>query len=274
MLAMDTPGYRCILLILSATSDQSADGWDREWALYPGVRGVMQTILSESTNHILSRLSVSDAAIVLPHLSEVDLPLRRRIEMPNRPIGHIYFPLSGFLSVVANGDKKRTIEVGLIGREGMSGLAVVMGSDRSPHQTFVQCAGEGMRIGSGALRDAMSKSPSLHRQLLRYAHAFLLQTGYTAMANGRGKIEERLARWLLMAQDRIDGDTLPLTHEFLSLMLGVRRPGVTVALHALEKDGLIRVDRGKITIVDREGLKSCSNGAYGAAEAELNRVSV
>lgn len=112
----------------------------------------------------------------------------------------------------------------------------------------------------------------MHERFLLYAHAFLLQTGYTAMANGRAKIEERLARWLLMAHDRIDGDTLTLTHEFLSVMLGVRRPGVTHALNLLERVGLIHATRGIITVIDREGLEENSNGAYGTPESEFNRL--
>jgi CRP-like cAMP-binding protein len=147
-----------------------------------------------------------------------------------------------------------------------------MGTDRSPHQTYVQSAGRGWKIKADDLREAMSKSTSLLQRFLLYAHAFLLQTGYTAMANGRGKIEERLARWILMAHDRVDGATLLLTHEFLSVMLGVRRPGVTHALNLLERIGLIHASRGTITVVDREGLEESSNGAYGTPESEFNRL--
>jgi CRP-like cAMP-binding protein len=112
------------------------------------------------------------------------------------------------------------------------------------------------------LREADERSMILHRAMLRYAHAFLLQTTTTALANGRSKIEERAARWLLMADDRIDGDDLPLTHEFLGLMLGTHRPGVTIALQALEKAGLIATRRSHITIIDRKGLEKNSNGTY------------
>ncbi len=226
----------------------------------------------QTKNRILSRLLDTDFALLESELSPVDLPLRKQLELSRRPIEHVYFPNSGILSVVANGDNKRSIEVGLIGREGMSGLAVVMGADRSPHQTYVQSAGRGWKIKADDLREAIAKSTSLHHRFLLYAHAFLLQTGYTAMANGRSKIEERLARWILMAHDRTDGDTLLLTHEFLSIMLGVRRPGVTHALNLLERTGLIHASRGTITVVDREGLEESSNGAYGTPEFEFNRL--
>ena len=121
-------------------------------------------------------------------------------------------------------------------------------------------------------RRAFGQSASLHRAFLHYAHGFFVQTARTAMANGRSKIEERLARWLLMAHDRTDGDELALTHEFLATMLGVRRPGVTVALNLLEGGGFIRANRGVIFIVDREGLVAHSNGAYGAPEAEFQHL--
>jgi CRP-like cAMP-binding protein len=154
----------------------------------------------------------------------------------------------------------------------MTGLAVVMGTDRTPHETYMQNAGTGWRMTAGNLRRVMEQSRTVQQSFLLYGHAFVIQATYTAMANGRSKIEERLARWLLMAQDRVEGDRLTLTHEFLSLMLGVRRPGVTVALNLLERAGLIQASRGAIVIVDRAGLEQLSNGAYGAPEAEFNRL--
>jgi CRP-like cAMP-binding protein len=224
-----------------------------------------------SPNRLLARLSPDEVGLLGPHLEAVDLPVRQQLENRNKPIEHVYFVEHGFASVVANGTG-RSIEVGLIGREGMTGLAVVLGTDRTPHDTFIQAAGDGQRISAAKLRSAMEQSPTLHRSFLRYGHAFVIQTAQTALANGRSKIEERLARWLLMAHDRLDGDEVPLTHEFLSVMLGVRRPGVTVALDLLEKQGLIRAKRGAVAILNRTGLRKISNGAYGAAEAELRRL--
>jgi CRP-like cAMP-binding protein len=215
-----------------------------------------------SSNRILSRLSAADLALLEPHLEPVDLPVHRPLEHRNRRIDHVYFIEAGFASVVANGAGKPSIEVGIIGREGMTGLAVVMGEQRASHATYVQAAGKGQRIRADKLRAADARSNSLHRAMLRYAHAYLQQTTSTALANGRSKIEERLARWLLMAHDRIDGDRLLLTHEFLSLMLGVRRSGVTTALQALERRGLISRNRAHIHIVDRKGMETQSNGTY------------
>jgi CRP-like cAMP-binding protein len=147
----------------------------------------------------------------------------------------------------------------------MSGPSVVMGNtDRIPHETYMQIAGQGQRIKADRLREAIATSRSLHQVLLAYVFSFMTQTTQTALANGRSKIEERLARWLLMADDRVDGNELPLTHEFLAIMLGVRRSGVTVALQELERKGLIAYRRSVITISDREGLEHSSNGTYSA----------
>jgi CRP-like cAMP-binding protein len=214
------------------------------------------------SNRILSRLSRQEFALLEPHLEAVDLPVRKTLEARRKRIDQVYFIESGFASVVANGTNKPSIEVGIIGREGMTGLAIVMGHDRAQHDTYIQVAGHGLRISAAKLREADERSMILHRAMLRYAHAFLLQTTTTALANGRSKIEERAARWLLMADDRIDGDALPLTHEFLGLMLGTHRPGVTIALQALEKAGLITTRRSHITIIDRKGLEKSSNGTY------------
>jgi CRP-like cAMP-binding protein len=200
------------------------------------------------------------------------MPLRKPLEARRKVIEHVYFLESGFASVVAKGSGGGSIEVGLIGREGMTGLAVVMGTDRTPQDTFIQGAGKGWRIATAMLRQAIEQSRSLHQTFLLYGHAFIVQCAYTAMANGRNKLEERLARWILMAHDRIEDDRLSLTHEFLAMMLGVRRPGVTVALNLLQSAGVIRAGRGIISIVDRKGLEKISNGAYGGPEAEFNRL--
>jgi len=209
-------------------------------------------------NLILQRLSRDDFALLQPHLQPTDLPLRKVLEQANKPIKAVYFPESGFASVVVNSGKP--IEVGLIGYEGMTGLSVVFGYDRNNKETFMQAAGQGQCMPTKELRAAIEKSRSLHNSLLGYAHAFLNQTTRTAVANGRSRIEERLARWLLMAQDRVRSPELPLTHEFLAMMLAVRRPGVTTAIQDLERQGAIARRRSRIVICDREKLEKMSNG--------------
>ena len=214
-------------------------------------------------------MSSADLALLQPDLDPVSLELRQVLETANEPITHNYFIDHGIASIVAgNGNHRRRIEVGLVGFEGMTGLAVVLGNDRSPNENFMQVGGEGRRIDSDRLRVAMRESRSMQRVFLSFAHAFMNQISSTALSNGTSSIEERLARWLLMAHDRrLDDDTIPLTHEFLSLMLGVRRAGVTVALNALERKGVISLTRGQILITDREGLKASANGSY--AELEM-----
>jgi CRP-like cAMP-binding protein len=223
-------------------------------------------------NKLLALIPREDSRFLSEHLEDVDLPLRMKLETSHKPIEFAYFICAGFASVVANGIKGRPIEVGVIGREGMTGMAIVMGTDRSPHETFIQAAGTGQRIRVAKLQERLDKSEGLRRTLLRYGHVLGIQTAQTALSNGRDKLEERLARWLLMAQDRIGGDELPLTHEFLAMMLGVRRPGVTISLNLLEKQGFIQSTRGVIVIVDRAGLEESANGSYGTPEAEFQRL--
>jgi CRP-like cAMP-binding protein len=204
-------------------------------------------------------------------LEPVELERRKHLERPQKPIEYLYFPGNGIVSVVTANDPSAQIEIGVIGREGGTGLAVIMGSASSPHSTFVQAPGNALCIAVKELLGACEQSESLRTLLLRYAHVFMVQTANTAAANAKGTIEERLARWLLMAQDRMDNDNLPLTHEFLAVMLGSRRPGVTDALHELAKDGLIRKDRGIIVIVNRGGLLKRAGKLYGEPEAEYKR---
>ena len=165
-----------------------------------------------------------------------------------------------------------TPKMGFIGFEGMTGSAIVMGDDRNVHQCYVQLAGEAMRIEAAAFSSVLASSPTMRMFLLRYVQSLLIQTGCTALVNARSKLEERLARWLLMCDDRVSRGRLTITHEFLGVMLGVRRPGVTVALQELEGRGLIRATRGQIVLLDRAGLIVLANGGYGEAEAEYERL--
>ena len=228
--------------------------------------------MSLSSNTLLLSLSPSDFDLLAPRLEAVTLGVRKMLEKPNQKIEDVYFPETGFASVVAVQRNGKEVEVGLIGREGMTGLPVVLGNHRSPHATYIQAPGKGHSIPAGELRQAMQDSGSLRDSLLKFVQAFSVQTTHTAICNARAKLDERLARWLLMAQDRIQSDILPLTHEFLSLMLGVRRPGVTVALKALRERGLIAYRRGEITIKDRKGMERVAGEFYGTPESEYRRL--
>jgi CRP-like cAMP-binding protein len=224
-------------------------------------------------NRLLSSLSRADYALLEAGLEPADLAFRQCLEAPNKPIKTVYFPYRGIVSVVASSaTRDDQAEVGLIGCEGMTGLSILLGTDRSPNEVYVQVAGDGASIASRDLLQAIEKSPSLRTRLLRYVQAFAIQASQTALSNARGKLEQRLARWLLMANDRIGGTQLSLTHEFLSLMLGVRRAGVTGALQMLEAQKIITGSRGHITILDRLGLERAAAGFYGVAERELERL--
>jgi len=227
--------------------------------------------VAQYRNRLLLALSKADRGLLSSRLEPAELGLRRSIEKSNTPISHIYFPESGIISVVAKVANQQ-IEVGLIGREGMSGTAVLLGDHRSPHDVYVQMAGAGHRISAKHLSQALDASKTLRECLQRYAHVFMVQVAQTAFANGSATIDSRLARWLLMAHDRQDDDELSLTHKFIAVMLGVRRPGVTDALHRLEGKGLISAGRGFISIVRRKGLMALAGGAYGVAEAEYERL--
>lgn len=223
-------------------------------------------------NRLLASLSDDDRALLRPHLEPVTLPLGTVLIEPDRRISYAHFPEDGLCSVIASAQEGGGIEIGLLGRDGLAGVALALGADQMPHQIFMQVAGRSHRIDSDALRQAIDASASLRNLLLRYAQTFLIQVAQTALANASAPAEERLARWLVMYHDRLDGDDLSVTHEFLSLMLGVRRPTVTVALQMLEGAGLIRARRGRVVVLNRSGLVEAAGEAYGPAEAEYERL--
>ena len=223
-------------------------------------------------NNLLSRLSTDDFDLLAPHLESVALGLRKSLETPNKQIEAAYFPEAGIASVVAIQSSGKRVEVGLIGREGMTGLPIVLGNHRSPNATYMQVPGAGVRISATDLSTAMRSSGSLRDSLLKFVQAFGVQTTQTAICNAQSRLDARLARWLLMAHDRTGDNKLPLTHEFLSLMLGVRRSGVTQALHVLRNRALISYGRGQITVNNREGLERVAGDAYGIPESEYRRL--
>jgi CRP-like cAMP-binding protein len=227
--------------------------------------------VKDTSNRLLNLLSAGDRQLMFPNLQRVGLEHRQTLEKPNEPIKHIYFPEDGIASVVGDSKTFGQIEIGIIGKEGVTGLQVILGNDRSPYETFIQVPGMGLRIETQKLRALMEKSRTLHQMLLRYAQVFMIQTSQTALSNASALLSHRLARWLLMCEDRLSVKQLPITHEFLAMMLGVQRSGVTIALGELEKRGLIRAKRGQVTIVDRPTMEKMTNGSYGVAEAEYKR---
>ena len=227
---------------------------------------------SRQRNRLLAALSPADLALLQPHLNSLAVTVRHEIERPNRRINSVYFMEAGIASVVAVQADETQVEVGLIGPEGMSGTAVVLGGDQSPHSTYIQVAGEAQWLKTDQLRKAMRASESLRALLLKYVQTFMVQTTHTAIANARAQIDRRLARWILMAHDRTATKTLPLTHEFLALMLGVRRPGVTEALQSLKRQKLIETARNKIFVLSRNGIEKMAGQSYGVPEKEYRRL--
>ena len=225
-----------------------------------------------SRNRLLATLLPADLALLQPHLQSRTMALLKDLERPNRRIETVYFLETGIASVVAVQPNETRVEVGLIGREGMSGIAVVLGGNQSPHSTYVQVAGEGQRITAKELRNAMSASGTLHGLLLKFVQVFMVQTAHTAIANARAHIDQRLARWILMAHDRTGDNALPLTHEFLALMLGYGGPGSPRPLQSLKRQKLIHNGRNEITLLNRKLIERMAGNSYGVPEKEYRRL--
>ncbi len=223
-------------------------------------------------NRLLMSLASDDREAIVALCEPVALELKQVIETSDEAIEHVYFLESGLISVIAQSEPQRLVEVGLIGNEGMTGMGIVLGDDLAVNRCIVQGMGEALRLAPAALRGAMEASLTIRPVFLRFVQSFLSQASQTALSNGRASLEERLARWILMSSDRMESLELIMTHDFLSVMLGVRRPGVTVALHILEGQGLIRASRNHIAILDRAGLLLIADGSYGVSEVQYARL--
>lgn len=231
------------------------------------------TSVSEERNSLLRALAPADYERVTEHAALV--PLRRRQDLvePNEAIRYVWFPQSGLLSVVNDmDDGKTSIEVSVIGREGMGGLPVFHGQRTQPWRILVQVAGEATRIPADDFAAVISKAPSLQKVLHTFTLALMNQAAQQAACNRLHTLEQRCAKWLLTTHDQLDGRELPLTQEFLSVMLGVRRPGVTVAAQTLQDSGLIKYRRGRITITDRDGLERVACECYGRIREDYERL--
>lgn len=207
-------------------------------------------------------MSAADFELIAPHLVHVDLPKSEELILPGGVIDYCWFIEDGIASVVAMSREGREAEAGIVGRDGMVDVATILASSTSPLRCFIQISGSGLRIKANILAKAVETSPTMRKQLNQYAYKCLVQVAQTALANASFTVNERLARWLLMCADRVGGNQINLTHEFLSIMLNVRRAGVTLALHALEDAGLVKTSRGSILIVDRPGLEKFGYDAY------------
>jgi CRP-like cAMP-binding protein len=223
-------------------------------------------------NGLLAALPASVQAELFPKFTAVTLPLRQVLCSPETPIEFVYFPESGMVSLVAALDDGVMAEVGIVGREGMVGTPLLSGVECPFTEAFVQIPGSALRMGAGAFRQELDGNPTLRALLFRYNEYLTAQISQTSACNGRHGLEQRLARWLLMANDRIGGDEMPLTQEFLAMMLGVHRPSITVTAGILQRAGLIRYANGTITIADRASLEAASCECYEAVRRRSIRL--
>lgn len=223
-------------------------------------------------NRLLGLLAPDELAAIAPALEPVDLPQGLVLSQPHDIDQYCYFPVSGVGSTVIVSPVGNQSEVGLFGREGMSPASALLDSDRNPCRVIMQVAGTGLRLETRRLVDLMDSRPPMRRLLLRWAYVVNMQMAFTAQSNAIHSIDKRLARWILMCHDRLDRDELSLTHEFLSIMLAVRRSSVTASLHVLEGERLIYAERKAIRIRDRAGLEAFAADAYGPVEQEYQRL--
>jgi CRP-like cAMP-binding protein len=223
-------------------------------------------------NVILSQLPADEYAALAKHLVPVELPLEKRLSEPNQPIEFLYFLNTGLISTDAVTVKGEQVEVGLIGREGFSGLPALLDQPQMSHTVLMQGAGEGFRIRSAAVRAEFLKGGMLQRLVHAFAYLQLVQITQSVLCNRMHEVEERLARWLLSSADRMDSEFLHLTQEFLSQMLGVQRSTVTVAAGELQRKGLIGYSRGRIHILDRPGLAARACECYGIVNTSYERI--
>lgn len=228
--------------------------------------------LHQTRNGILRRLSPEDLDLVEPHAEVIRLPEHHVLSKPGQRITELIFPETGFVSILLEDPRRCGVEIGLIGREGAVGFVTALGLTHGVNRLIVQQDLSGHRIAAERLAEVMKEVPELSRLVARFAAAMMVQIGDTATANAQGRVVERLARWLLMARDRVDDDTLHLVHRYLADILGVRRAGVTDALHTLEGEGFIRAERGRITIRDRRGLERAARGHYGFSERSYAQI--
>ncbi len=227
---------------------------------------------AQPANRLLALLPPADYQRLTPWLQGVSFPPKQVLYKARSPIDYVYFPSSGIVSAMTVMGDGAAIEVATIGNEGMAGLTAFIGGETSPNEVMVQVPGDGIRMPADVLRQEADKKGPLHRLLVLYNTAFATQVSYSVACNGLHKVEKRCCRWLLMCLDRVGSDVLPLTHEFLAIMLGVRRSSLTEVLHPLQERGLIHNGRGKIKVLHRDGLEATSCECYTSVKDEFARL--
>src|SRR5580658_1135037 len=225
-----------------------------------------------SKNTILANLPGREFGRLQAALEPVSLKFGQVLYEPGKAIQHVYFPSNCLISLLTGVDKRRSLEVGMVGNEGMAGMPFILGMGVSGVRAIVQGGGEALRMAAGPFHIEFERNPALQEALYRYMYALMTQISQTAACNRFHEAEPRLARWLLMTRDRVMSDDFPLTHEFLAHMLGMRREGVTEAASRFKRRKLISYQRGEIQILDLKGLKAASCSCYQIVEAAFKRV--
>jgi CRP-like cAMP-binding protein len=223
-------------------------------------------------NRLLACLPEEELKDLRPHFEQVSLSHGQHVIVPDEPIRDVYFPLNCLLSLVTVMEDGSSVESGTIGREGMSGIPVILDAGITTMPTFAQVPGQAIKVKASVVKDAYNKGKELHKLLNRYMHTVIVTGSQSTACNALHKVEVRLCRWLLMSSDGIGSDEVGLTHEFLATMLGVRRAGVTEAAGKLQDQGLIRYRRGNVSILDRQRLEETACECYQATKDEYDRL--
>lgn len=223
-------------------------------------------------NRLLKTLGTERLSQLAARMEPVNLPAGHQLVGAGMPISHLCFIETGLASTIVHDEGGKGIETVLVGREGITGWPALLGAETTPDETVMSVTGRGYLIPAAEVMRDMEEDARLRELLLGYVNICMLQVGQLVLANGQYSLRERLARWLLMCHDRLDTDDLPITHEFLSTVLGVRRPGITNELHILEGIHAIRASRGKVRIINRRILESVADATYGVPEKEYERL--
>jgi CRP-like cAMP-binding protein len=225
-------------------------------------------------NRMLASIPAEEYERIAPHLEEIRMNLGDILSEPDQKMEYVHFPKRGIISVCAVMQDGSQVEVGVIGNEGMCGLPVLFGTETVPLQSMVQIPDGAVRMPAEAFKREIELCPYLRQSLMHYAQAFFIQAAQTAACNRLHPLDGRLVRWILMCQDRTQSDLLPITHEVMSIMLGVRRAGVSVAANKLRTNGLIDYQRGLIRIRDRSGMEAATCECYGVIRKAFDRFIV
>ncbi|MEZ5573878.1 MAG: Crp/Fnr family transcriptional regulator [Halioglobus sp.] len=227
---------------------------------------------TQLANRVLACIPAKDYTRLQANLELTELKFGAVLYQPGKAIKYVYFPTNSLISLLTSVDKRRSLEVGMVGNEGMAGMPFILGIGVSGVRAIVQGAGSALRMPAAPFRVEFDRNRALQQALYRYTYALMAQISQTAACNRFHDAEARLSRWLLMTRDRIGSDQFPLTHEFLAHMLGLRREGVTEAASALRQRKLINYSRGKIQILDVRGLKKSSCSCYQTVKKVFDRA--